>query len=209
MSERRSQFREAGLPIFPEHYGCVTKASNEYALKIGKEREEVWNRKPPAKRAGYGTLGSLHPFLPNFDNILNEDSVEEVLINGRIDILTPWIITSPILGYMDIFKKSSNPSKSLVTIINAFRQQRSMTVLSDSPVMQKDLFNSALVNVRLDMLDRGSPGDMAIIYSLDKEERGEWLRALSKTEDGSLLEKSEIQRVSLTVMIGCLPVLAG
>lgn len=45
------------------------------------------------------------------------------------------------------------------------------------PPLHRDLFSSALIHVRIQMIGRGSPTDMAYIYSLDTEEREKWLEA--------------------------------
>ena len=90
-----------------------------------------------------------------------------------------------------------------MTILNAFRSQRSLLPLRNT---SDDLYRSALVHIRVDMLSRGSPSDMAIIYTLSAGERTMWSstdaqdKALGRAAHVDLtasdLAMSEIQRVS-------------
>jgi ribonuclease P/MRP protein subunit POP1 len=92
---------------------------------------------------------------------------EEATVNGSP--ATPWLVQTPILELLPHIRV--NPEKTLSEIINAFRSQRNM------PPISQDLYPSALVHVRIEVIGRGSPKDMAYIYGLSAEEREAWLDA--------------------------------
>ncbi len=123
-------------------------------------------------------------------------------MNGSTkDMLQPWLLASPITEFVPQIANSSNPCNQLLKVINAFRTQRSMTALPTTAAT--DLSSSALVHVKVEMLGRGSPDDMAMIYKLRVEERGDWLRAyeleksLGRAGHAEMhAEISEVQRVS-------------
>ena len=65
------------------------------------------------------------------------------------------------------------------------------------------MYDTAILHVRLEVLGRGSPGDMAEIRALDSEGRGVWLDAMRRDEtvgkmvwDTSAETKSALQEVS-------------
>lgn len=75
---------------------------------------------------------------------------------------------------------------------------------------QIELFREAVVHVGLNVLGRGSPGDMAVICGLTEEERKAWIEAYEGESDefGLAGEISELQRVSilrLSVLLFCKP----
>ena len=76
---------------------------------------------------------------------------------------------------MSLITRSRGPSDQLLAIINAFRLQRSMRPLQ--PTSASEMYRSALLNVQVEMLGRGSPGDMAVIYMISAEERKDWIHA--------------------------------
>lgn len=212
IAERRVQYREAGLPSFPEQFGGVCKAGKEWERDIGKENLRRWTMKPPGKRAEYSTLGSRSPFVPDWSGILgsHEGDIdiqdEELALNGRpgqSKVIRPWLIASPIIENLQTIVVSQNPPKTLSAIVNIFRKQRSLSNTKVSSIPPNDLFDSALFHVKINMLGRGSPGDMALIYSMDGSQRQEWLSGLE--QDGEMgranslgeVGVGEIQRVSL------------
>lgn len=77
LEERRNQFREAGLPCFPEFWGDVCKAGRELAEGKGDEERRRWKRKPPGKRAEYGLLGSKWAFKVNWAEVMSLGRVSE------------------------------------------------------------------------------------------------------------------------------------
>lgn len=80
-------------------------------------------------------------------------------------------------------------------MLNAFRAQRGMTPLSANKADQ--LFDTALIHVEVQVLGRGSPGDMAIVYALSAGDRETWIKALEDGRVNHAGDIRDIQRVSL------------
>lgn len=100
---------------------------------------------------------------------------EERRTNGSGHGARPWLVTSPLTEYIEAMSVSADVPGKLLAIINAFRAKRAMFILSTSSA--SDLYSSALVHVRVNMLGRGSLEDMAVLYALSRDERGAWLQA--------------------------------
>lgn len=203
--ERRNTFREAGVPSFPEHYGDVCRAgSDSERVKAGEEKAR-WEKKPPAKRPNFSVMGTTNPWAPDWTTILSA-SDEETATNTGDTPLRPWLVTGPIRRFIHaLCDGKPEPQTTLLKVINAFRQQRDMSTFPSSSA--DTLYTSALVHVRLEIECRGSPGDMAIVYSLSAEEKTRWLEA---KEDDSKYDraawdldepKSEMQRVRLVFLV--------
>lgn len=205
LHERRVQYREAGLPSFPEHWSGVCVAGEKWETAQADEEERRWSRKPPGKRSEWESLGTTSPFRPDWNSVLpvdspdtqqvglnrqqitSDDSTEECLANGTPlqAKRTPWLIADPLDRYE--YSRGDAPAGQLLAIINQFRSRRCMRVLPESSA--DDLFGTALLHARLRLLGRGSPSDLAIIYGLAEDERNEWLAAQSEdptTAIGSL-----------------------
>jgi ribonuclease P/MRP protein subunit POP1 len=97
-------------------------------------------------------------------------------MNRGNEELRPWLLTIPLIRYID----KLTPAR-LLEVINAFRKERGMAVLPGSEA--DELWNTGLVHVRVEMVGRGSPGDNAIIYSLDEDERSLWVNAQEREEN--------------------------
>lgn len=70
LQERRVQYREAGAPSFPEHWGAICAAGAEWERTQAQEAQTRWLRKPPGKRPQYSTLGTRYPFRPEWPELL-------------------------------------------------------------------------------------------------------------------------------------------
>jgi len=107
---------------------------------------------------------------------------EEVLANGdtatSTDII-PWLFPSHLAEYLNSMIASRDPHFRVLDLLNAFRSQRGMSALPTDTALE--LYSTALVHVRVNVLGRGSPADLAIIYSPSIEEREAWLLAHGKT----------------------------
>lgn len=135
LAERRAQHMEAGIPCFPEHWGGVCKAADEWEEQKLKEEFVRWSRKPPGKR-----LQSPQRFIWGD---------EETTINDPV-----WLMQTPLLEHLSHIT-------ALPQMIDAFRSQRNM------PKIHCDI-SSAVIHVKVNMLERGSPKGNALIYSDDK-----------------------------------------
>jgi ribonuclease P/MRP protein subunit POP1 len=192
--ERRNQYRECGVPSFPEHYSETRPAGGEW--------EET---KAPAKRPQYSALGTTDPWKPDWQAVLGDriGDEEEVEMNGKAkaELLQPWLFTRPLTDHLSALIKAHEPMSTLLKLVNTFRSQRGSAILDAK--LAEELYSTAVVQVKVEMDGRGSPGDMAIIYALDNEERATWLAA--KARDGlygradwettDAEPKSELQKV--------------
>ena len=181
--ERRNQYRECGVPSFPEHYSDTCPAGGEWEDQNAKEERERWEKKPPAKRPQYSALGTSNPWRPDWQAILSDRAVndEEVEMNGATNaIQQPWLFSRPLVDHIAALVKATEPEHVLLKLVNTFRSQRGLGILGEK--LGKELFSTALVQVKVEMDGRGSPGEMAVIYALDQGARETWLEA--KARDG-------------------------
>ena len=91
-----------------------------------------------------------------------------------------WVLRNPILSLLPHIISAEDPAEVLLEMTNAFRTQRGIKacLLSSSA-----FYNSALLQVRVEMRGRGSPGDMAQIHSMDAGEVLEWENAHQEDQD--------------------------
>ncbi|KAK8864663.1 hypothetical protein IAR55_001913 [Kwoniella newhampshirensis] len=187
LNERKVQHREAGLPSFPEYFGAVCEAGKKWEAAKAATEKETWDRKPPGKRVQWESLRTRNPFVPNWDEVMSRTSPspEENTVNGPVPkrLVMPWLLASPFTHHL----KSGHSSQDLLAMMNAFRTQRGMPVLAKDKA--SELFKTALIHVEINVLGRGSPGDMAMIYTLSALQREEWIGAY---ERGSLVQAGDI-----------------
>ncbi|WWC62188.1 uncharacterized protein I303_104782 [Kwoniella dejecticola CBS 10117] len=190
--ERMIQHHEAGAPCFPEHYGQTCKAGSEWERRKGDKEKETYDRKPPGKRVEYGLIGTKYPWIPNWDFSLDGESTEESMLNGPSSSYTkskPWLLPAPFTSHL---KSSLDPS-SLLRMLNAFRLQRSMRVIP--PERSQKLFDTALIHVQVNVLGRGSPGDMAILSKIPIGERRKWIETYEKGDKALSGELSDLHKL--------------
>jgi ribonuclease P/MRP protein subunit POP1 len=206
LTERRNQYRECGVPSFPEHYSGVCPAGTEWEEVKVKEERERWEKKPPAKRPQYSAMGTRDPWRPDWQAVLagHIGDEEEKMINGlnTEDQLQPWPFTRPLNEHIASVTKAADSTGTLLKLVNAFRSQRGLPTLD--AYLAEELYKTAIVQVKVEMDGRGSPGDMAIIYSLDSDERHVWSEAKERDGkygrahwelDSETEPKSELQKV--------------
>jgi ribonuclease P/MRP protein subunit POP1 len=106
---------------------------------------------------------------------------EEEAMNAAPSSSTPpvWLVRDPLLPLLPHILSSPNPAETLAEMISAFRHQRGFQPCSLSPTQ---LYEAAVLHVRVEMHGRGSPGDMAQIYSLSANDVGRWLAAQEESE---------------------------
>jgi ribonuclease P/MRP protein subunit POP1 len=125
-------------------------------------------------------------------------------MNGKTksEILQPWLLTRPLSDHLDALIKTPGPTLILLKLVNTFRSQRGSAVLDGT--LAEELYSTAVVQVKVEMDGRGSPGDMAVIYAVDSQERKTWLEAIARDgqygrADWSTTDaepKSQLQMVS-------------
>ncbi|KAG8816139.1 hypothetical protein FRC17_000417 [Serendipita sp. 399] len=170
LREVKSQAFESGVPHFPDDFSG-TLFGDEVQKEKGEAVKAKWDRTPPAKRPSYKALGTTSPFVPDWDSVCGnmkapalEDGFAETQRSEKT-IVKPWLFygqnTKSVVA--DLIS-AEDPSASLLESINAVRQFRELPKLEVEP---SDIFKGALVLVRIEMIDRGVPTDMSIIYDTE------------------------------------------
>ncbi|GFZ46872.1 hypothetical protein JCM24511_04092 [Saitozyma sp. JCM 24511] len=198
LEERRAMYREAGRSCFPEHFGASCLAGLKWEEDKAREEERRWKRRPPGKRAEWDKLGTRWPFKPDWKAIISgcksdapdRDAPidEEASINAAPALPSvsttptnsPWLLPDTFLPMLRPMSTTASPATQLVKAINAFRSQRALAPMPSSRA--ETIFDTAILHVRVEVLGRGSPGDMAEIHALDSEERGLWIDARKRDE---------------------------
>ncbi|KAJ7288398.1 POP1-domain-containing protein [Mycena rebaudengoi] len=176
--ERQTQAFEAGTGYFPRDYPtCPTYAAHA-TLRAAEERSR-WERTPPAKRANYWladwgvVLGVEEP--PTADVVSTQREVGE---DGAVGA-QPWLLRGS--GVREIVARLQvrvDRAAALLAEIDALRHKRAFPPLA---ITSDTLLRGALVRVRITPCTRGSPEDLAVIYSVDDAEAEMWNQALRKT----------------------------
>ncbi|RXK39922.1 hypothetical protein M231_02856 [Tremella mesenterica] len=240
LAERRAQYRECGVPHFPEHWGGTCKAGIEWEEERAKEEADWWSRRPPGKRPEWSGLGIECPFKPKWSSIISQNGLPrnspinlelsygpsgqnvtmEVdntpVIISNVDLRTdieveeeytnnpplpdqkdplPIILLSPTLTPHLPRLQGVNGPEVFQKMMMAYRTQRQMPILTKSVL--GSLWDRTMLHVKVEMVGRGNPSDMAIIYSLDSEEREEWVKAYSGAlplSDHSISEQHSTNR---------------
>jgi hypothetical protein len=124
-----------------------------------------------------------------------------VLSVSTTPITSPWLLPDTFLPILRPMSTIASPATQLLKAINAFRSQRALAPIPSSRA--ETMYDTAILHVRVEVLGRGSPGDMAEIHALDAEERGLWLEARTRDETVGRLTwnataepKSALQEVS-------------
>ncbi|ODN98010.1 hypothetical protein I350_07651 [Cryptococcus amylolentus CBS 6273] len=191
LNERKVQHREAGVHSFPEYFSGVCEAGDRWHEGKAAFEKETWDRKPPGKRVEFAKVGTSSPWTPDWDKLLGADtSAEEASLNTSSPC-KPYLLPHPFSTYIS---PSLDPLQ-LLEQLNTFRRQRSLAALP--PTKTEALFNEAVLHVDIDVLGRGSPGDMAMICGLVGEKREKWIQAYEREDDGFNFagEVTELQKL--------------
>ena len=199
--ERQTQSFEAGIPYFPRDYP-FSAAYISHANEMEEEDKGRWERKPPAKRTNFEKLGTRSPWKPDWEVVLGlEDPgiADDGLIPTQREAtqstvaknVRPWLLrgvdVSKILkNAFDMFDHGAG----LLADINNARLKRFQDPLHSS-IRPEDLWKGALVTVRLLMLGRGAPSDLAVIYQVDDDEARKWLTIFEQKKHLNLGEDSQ------------------
>ncbi|KIP10247.1 hypothetical protein PHLGIDRAFT_267125 [Phlebiopsis gigantea 11061_1 CR5-6] len=90
---------------------------------------------------------------------------------------SPWMLRGPSTGaILESLIGKPNPASLLFTKLEELRGKRGLKSLY-TETRPDDLWKSALVDVRLRLVGRGRPDDLAVIYGMDDEETTKWHRA--------------------------------
>ncbi|KAK0487445.1 NUC188 domain-containing protein [Armillaria novae-zelandiae] len=184
--ECQSQTFESGVSHFPRDYP-FTSAYDKYAQEYESEARESWERKPPAKRPNFEKLGTRSPWRADWEAVLGfpEEGASDGYVSTQrgegeeADRATPWLLR----GSTAIINNLSNlfsTDVGLLAEVNRIRSKRGLRPL-DGAIKSGDLLKGALVTIKVKMHKRGSPEDLAVIYSMSDDELISWEKLTCKS----------------------------
>ena len=207
--ERQTQAFEAGTVYFPRDYPSILAYEN-WATEREMEKKGKWDRKPPAKRVNFESLGTTHPWKSDWYGLLGIKeheheappafvSTQRELDEGAVGNIRPWLLRGAevpkILARLySVFSHSA----ALLSDINRLRLKRSPSSLVDDKEAT-NLLNRALINVKVKMCSRGTPEELAMIYVLADETVLQWEKVLhsSRVADDESPKEIEVPVYSL------------
>ena len=228
LRERRTQVFEAGSPDFPYDYPLTPAYAREEEI-LGTIERERWERKPPAKRVEWESVGTRSPWRADWEVVLGlppkqvQEAEESLVEEGLMDVQrepthdisrpvsdstqdppeTMWLLRGP--DTLDIIEAASIAQDSAMTLLdrmNALRAKRALDALQISP---SELLKRALVPVKLDLCGRGNPDDLAAIYEVEHDEGKKLRQMLGKKKrgdmEGDVDDEVRVRRVVFPVMM--------
>ncbi|PBK74850.1 POP1-domain-containing protein [Armillaria solidipes] len=182
--ECQSQAFESGVSYFPRDYP-FTSAYDKYAQEYESETRGSWERKSPAKRPNFEKLGTKSPWRADWEAVLGLS--EEGAGNGYVSTqrgeeagrATHWLLRGPTAIISNLSNLFST-DVGLLAEVNRIRSKRGLGPL-DSAIKPGDLLKGALVTVKVKMHKRGSPEDLAVIYSMSDDELISWEKSTRKS----------------------------
>lgn len=108
----------------------------------------------------------------------------------------PWLLHGPeVATILTTAYQSLNPAFTLLSVLNQFRTKRGMDPLflasstagplsTVAGLTADDIMDGALVQIRLRMLTRGCPDELAIIYDVGEQEAIQWINASRREKKG-------------------------
>ncbi|KAI8342334.1 ribonucleases P/MRP protein subunit POP1-domain-containing protein [Chlamydoabsidia padenii] len=130
---------ESGLASFPYDYPG-TQAWEGLRESYQQQATKVWAKKPPAKRVNFELLGRQHPF---------EAAFETLVVPSSLTAPKYWVIQERQLLSAALSSSSSVSQRQII--------------------LDQDIWQTALVKVRLVMTDGGKPVQNATIHVGNKE----------------------------------------
>lgn len=201
--ERQTQAYEAGSTYFPRDYPCI-QTYEDWAAKREATEKEIWERKPPAKRVNYEKLKTKHPWRVNWYELLGistpESPAQSIEVPDFVPTereppnavqaqnihIRPWLLRGVELAkILSSLTSVLNHGAALHEEINRLRLKRGQDILS-SDIKPADLLRGALVNVKVTMCSRGSPGDLAMMYALSDDAVRQWEKTLNLRKSGKI-----------------------
>ncbi|KAG9088696.1 hypothetical protein FRC06_001913, partial [Ceratobasidium sp. 370] len=198
LAAQHHQRLEGNCPYFPEDYVGVPAFFDCTTRRTSTEQAR-WERTPKGKRVNYESLGIKHPWASDWDRLAGAPSVttEELIPTDRTANESygrkPWLLPFPEAAELvkDIV---GGPDENCVNAfgdwVNSQRTRRDMVPLESDLI--ESLFDSALVHIRVDMLERGNPKDRAMLYGFSTNEAAScWKASFESRSNGD--EKSEVR----------------
>jgi ribonuclease P/MRP protein subunit POP1 len=214
--ERQTQAYESGVSYFPRDYPS-TPAYDAYEEKRATEEKADWDRKPPAKRVNFEKLGVTNPWSVDWNGLVglphntSSDDASSEYVSTQRDAeaihqaaegksrVGPWLLRGAELPkILDILRSRLNHGAALLSELNQVRSKRKFTVLP-STVTAGDILKGALINVKVTMLLRGSPKDLALIYVLSDEICRKWKKLMHCQKVKASLDDETSEEIEVCV----------
>lgn len=166
----RAMHFESGFPCFPQDYPG-TRAFEVQRQMDKKAAEEVWEKRPPAKRVNFTKRGIDYPFECAFETLVShQDPMEDGSEHNLASRPTYALLHGdPLLS--SVFH--DNYSEKLNTLV----AQRGLESIWPSTNIQLD---NMLVKIRVKYIGRGKPSPNALIYVL--EDSDEYFQCIKHTQ---------------------------
>ncbi|KAF8526144.1 NUC188 domain-containing protein [Gautieria morchelliformis] len=204
LRERRTQLFEANSPDFPFDYPLTVAYAKEAELSEKVERER-WEKKPPAKRVEWESVGTRSPWRADWEVVLDmsppqvqrtEEGLLDVQREPAGDISRPtgddsldtkkamWLLRgSDTPDIIEAATNAQHPAVTLLDRINALRAKRALKPLQGCVTQ---LLKGTLVSVKLEICGRGNPDDLAAIYEVGHDEGCELRQMLARKKGGDI-----------------------
>jgi ribonuclease P/MRP protein subunit POP1 len=204
LRERRTQLFEADSPDFPFDYPLTVAYAREAELSEEVERER-WQKKPPAKRVEWGSVGTRSPWRADWEVVLDmpppraqitEEGLMDVQREPAGGISRPtgddsldtmkamWLLRGS--DTPDIIGAASNAQRPAVTLLDRINALRAKRALHPLQMCASQLLKGALVPVKLEICGRGNPDDLAAIYEVGHDEGCELRQMLARKKAGDI-----------------------
>ncbi|KXS18909.1 POP1-domain-containing protein [Gonapodya prolifera JEL478] len=161
LQDRRFLHFEASMPCFP--YDFPSSAPYvEWASGIKAHAEELYGRKPPAKRVNYAKNGVRSPFGAEWARLVDRaDEADERGLEANLSGGGFWVLETPAVGKVirNMFEggEAVTPEaaiSALIGVMSAVAAKRGLAV-NESGTLEG--LERALVRVRVDVVGRGRP----------------------------------------------------
>ncbi|KAF9468581.1 ribonucleases P/MRP protein subunit POP1-domain-containing protein [Collybia nuda] len=189
--ERQTQSFEAGTCYFPRDYPSSI-GYNVYATKREQEDRERWERKPPSKRTNFEKLGTRSPWKADWEVLLGlrkpqgeegDDFIPtqretETNLNGIT--VKAWLlrgVEAPKI--ISNISNLTNHGAGLLQELNRFRLKRGQGTMGIDH-KPEELLKAGLVSIKIKVIKRGAPEDLALIYSVEDDEAKKWERVMGQ-----------------------------
>lgn len=208
--EKQTQAFETGTLHFPRDYPSAS-AYDVWATKHYDEEKGRWDRKPPAKRVNFESLGTNHPWKTDWHELLGitkqhqseQQTSQPAFVttqrdqhsadDGAMENIRPWLLRGPeVPKILSRLYSVFNHGVALLSDINRLRVKRDSSLIDDKEAT--NLLKGALINVKVKMCLRGTPEDLAMIYLLPNEVVLQWEKVLysSKVMDDESPKEMEV-----------------
>lgn len=217
--ERQSQAFEAGIVYFPRDYP-FTCAYEEWSTIEAEREKKKWDRKPPAKRTNFESLGTKYPWRIDWHEVLGiENPKQRDQKNAGLVFMStqrepavstlpleqestrPWLLRgSDVPRILSNLSSVFNHGVALLSEINRLRLKRGLSSLTPE-IKAENLLKCALINIKITMCTKGTPEDLAMIYSLQDNIVLQWRKALHIRQSSKISVDDDMPQETIVCLL--------